>query len=326
MNIGQVKDKAIKLIAQYSNGGVLVPAGENLDYSNRANIFIDQAQKNVATKAKIHSVVSYSQYPIEPLNGKYYGFKMVQFLPAISGDLVDIQGTNAQSFYFEANANCNCYIEESIDGTVWTSIPSISYISGGTTATANPVLISTDLVYVAVKGIIIPTSITNQVRLRFTGLYPFIVRNRALWNVPFLDASYVPVYNEKLEVEVTTNKWQEFDRVVQRTDDLVYKQMLDFSSIGRKTFIMDYFFTGSFDIHFYKVPDDIIDSTSDLQELEVYAGMAQECIPYYVAGHMVMDEYPTLSLTLLREYFAMFDALKTFEINGSQYITSVNGW
>jgi len=326
MNVGQVKDKALKLISQYSNGGVLVIPTDNLDYSLRANTFIDQAQKNVATKAKIHSVVSYSQFPIEPLNGKYYGFEMKQFLPGITQDFVDIQGQDAKAFYFESNGNSFCFVEESSDGVNWTLVRGISYISGNSTDMANPITISSDLVYRAFKGILNVSVPGNTVRLRFTGTYSFVVRNRALWNVPFVDETYVPTYTPKLEVEVATDKWQQFDKIVHRTDSRTYHQMLDFASIGRKTFIMDYFFTGSFDIHFYKVPDDITDVTLDSVELEVYNGMAQEAIPYYVAAHMVADEYPKLAKLLFNEYYAIYADLKTNEINGAQYIENSFGW
>lgn len=325
MNIGEVKDKAIKLIAQYSNGGVIVPTNDNADYLNKANSLIDQAQKKIATKAKIHSRVSYSQYPITPINGKYYGFEMKQYLPT-GDDLTDVVCQNARAFYFEVNGNCFVSIEESLDQVTWT-LADIQYVYNDTLIdTINPIAVSSDLVYKQYKGLVNPTSDQHFVRIRMSSAYPFVARNRALWDVPFVDPTYVPVYTPKLEVEVTDSKWMKFDRIVHRTDSLTYQQMIDFSSIGRKTFIMDYFYTGSFDIHYYKVPEDIDSSTTDATELEVYEGMAQEAIPYYVAGHMIADEYPSLAMMLLNEFQAIYEDLKTEEPNGAMYVHNTTGW
>lgn len=317
---------ALAYIAQWSNGGVIVPSGDNADYTLRRNKFIDAAQKEVATRAKIHAVYSFSQNPITPLNGRYLGFALKQFLPGISGDLIDISGTNGRAFYTEIDRPCSIYAEESSNGTTWTLVPSVSYITGIVTGTANPIVVSGITQFTVYKGLITPTLSTNQVRLRFTGSYPFNRRNTALYNVPFATTSDVAIYNDRIEYVIPDINFMEFNKCVHRSDDRVYEQMIDLSAINRKTFVVNYFYTGSFDIWYYKVPETITDTTPDNTELEVYPGSPQIAIAKYVASRFVADEYPSLAANLYAEYANIFNSLDTNEPQGTTEVYSTSGW
>lgn len=324
MNLGEVKNRALKLAAQYSNGGVTVSSGDNADYILRGNTFVDQAQKEVATMAKIHAKYSFSQNSIDPLNGKFYGFYLKQFLPG--ADLVDIQGANGQSFYTEIDRPCSIYIEESSNGLNWSSVSSVSWITESTTGTSNPIVVSGISSFTAYRGIITPSNATNLVRLKITGNYPANRRNTAIWSVPFASPSDVPIYNDRVEYTIPDTYWMEFNKIVHRTDNQIYEQMVDFSSIGRKTFAVNYFYTGSFDVWYFKVPNDITDLTLDSTELEVYPGMPQECIAYYVAAHYLMDEQPSLGTLLLNEYQSKLSNLKTQINTGIMQVYNAYGW
>lgn len=311
-----VINKALQLCAVYSNGGVVVPAADNYDYILRGNVFVDQAQKEVATRAKIHASYKISQNPITPCNGADYGFTMKQFLPGKTGDLVDICGVNGRAYYFEVDAPCTVYVEESADnGTTWTFLSGVS-----------PINIT---YYTEYKGLITPTLATNQVRLRFTGAYPFTRRNAAIWDVPFASATSIPTYHAWIPYQLPSD-FMEFDKIVHETDARVYENMFDIRRESRNIFYVNYYYKGSFTIWYYKVPDDITPyvptalGTPAVATLQVYPGMPQETIAYYVAAHFLMDEYPAFATNLMNEYQSRLANLSTRDMGGAVQTTYIS--
>lgn len=61
MNLSEAKSKALSLMAEYSNDGVLIAAGENADYLNRMNRFANDAQFEIAEKVPIGATFTYEQ-------------------------------------------------------------------------------------------------------------------------------------------------------------------------------------------------------------------------------------------------------------------------
>ncbi len=55
MNLGEVKKKALSLMAEYSIDGVEISAAENADYLNRMNRFASDAQMEISDKVGIES-------------------------------------------------------------------------------------------------------------------------------------------------------------------------------------------------------------------------------------------------------------------------------
>jgi hypothetical protein len=144
--------------------------------------------------------------------------------------------------------------------------------------------------------------------------------------VPFATASDVAIYSDRIEYTIPDNNFMEFNKCVHRTDDRVYEQMIDLSAINRKTFAVNYFYSGSFDIWYYKSPETITDETPETTELEVYPGVPQMAVAKYVAAKYIADEYPSLSANLYAEYANMFNSLTTDESTSYQEVFSTNGW
>jgi hypothetical protein len=61
MNLGEMKKKALSLMAEYSIDGVPISAAENADYLNRMNLFANDAQFEIADKVGIDSTYLYTQ-------------------------------------------------------------------------------------------------------------------------------------------------------------------------------------------------------------------------------------------------------------------------
>jgi hypothetical protein len=68
-----------------------------------------------------------------------------------------------------------------------------------------------------------------------------------------------------------------------------------------KVMIIPAYMTGDFTLWYYGYPSVIDNATNDNTELEIDLDL-QQVIPYYVAGHIIIDENPSLAQFFLDEY------------------------
>jgi hypothetical protein len=68
-----------------------------------------------------------------------------------------------------------------------------------------------------------------------------------------------------------------------------------------KVMIIPAYMTGDFTLWYYGYPSVIDNATNDNTELEIDLDL-QQVIPYYVAGHVIIDENPSLAQFFLDEY------------------------
>lgn len=305
MQLGEAKKKALSLMAEYSVDGVPIPDGENADYLNRMNRFADTAQKEIAQVKKIHAVVNISNNPVKPQQGLLQGFDLKQYLPG--NEIVDIY-PGSKAYYFEVDNVADIYIEER---TVNGYVPLITINN------------TTKGKFTAYKGLIQASNPSADIRLRFSGDYVYNIRNKALFAYSFPTADDVPDYRPYLRHEMPAD-FMELNKVIQQTDPRSYKEMIAFYWEGKRTFILNYYDTGSFDIHYYKYPTSITSSTLDTYEFEVDTE-AQELIPFFIAGHALMDENQTLGIQLLNEYQVKLSRLYTTDDFGITTITENYG-
>jgi hypothetical protein len=301
LNLGEAKKKALSLMAEYSVDGVPISDGENADYINRFNRFADIVQKEIAQVKKIHAIYPISHNTIKPQQGLLQGFDLVQHIPGT--DLIDIY-PGVKSYYFEVDNLADIYIEENVAG-VWTSLVTINNTVKGQ--------------FTAYKGLINASSPSNLIRLRFSGLYLYNIRNKALYAYTFPTADDVPIYRPYTKYEMPSD-FMELQKVIQETDPRVYKEMIAFYWEGKRTFVLNYYDVGSFAIHYYRYPTSIDSTTPDSYEFEVDVD-AQEAIAFFIAAHAVMDENQTLAIQLLNEYQVKLSRLFTTDDFGITTIT-----
>jgi hypothetical protein len=153
MKLGEAKTKAIKYINEYSNNGNLISTTTNADYLLRMNDLANAAQMEIATVRKIQASFSISQNPIINQIGLLQGFDEIQHLDK---DITTTVAVGSKSYYFEVDRQCTVYIEEQINN-VWTILTTI-------------VVPNTVTSFAAYKGLITPSSASNNVRIRFQGL------------------------------------------------------------------------------------------------------------------------------------------------------------
>ena len=292
-------------MAEYSVDGVPIPDGENADYLNRMNRFADTAQKELSQVKKIHAVFNISHNPIKPQQGLLQGFDLKQYLPGT--DLIDIY-PGSRAYYFEVDNVADIYIEENVNG-VWTTLKTINNTVKGQ--------------FTAYKGLINASNTTNQVRLRFSGNYVYNIRNKALYAYPFPTDADVMDYRPYVKYDMPSD-FMELKKVIQQTDPRMYKEMIAYYWEGKRTFVLNYYDTGSFDIHYYRYPTSIDAITPDTYEFEIDTE-AQEAIPFFIAGHCLMDENANLAIQLLNEYQTKLSRLYMSDDFGITTITQNYG-
>lgn len=285
MNLGTIKRKALMLMAEYSvNGNLILSSdGNQLDYTLRMNEFIDDCQKEIAKFRKINAVKRITRNPIPNQLGLLQGFDIRQHL---SSDDEAMVAKGSKAYYFEIDNVADVYIEEEING-VWTLLETINH----TTPKGE---------FTAYKGLITASDTSNNIKVRFSGSYPYNIRNRALYAYTFPTVADIPNYIPYVNYDMPSDFFM-LNKVVQRTDPRQYKNLSDFYWEGKKTFVVNYYLTGSFDIFYYKFPVAIDNSTSDSYELEIDEE-AQDLVPYYVASFAIREEDENAANTLYSIY------------------------
>jgi hypothetical protein len=305
INLGEAKKKALSLMAEYSVDGVPIPDGENADYLNRMNRFADTAQKEISQVKKIHAVYHLSHNPIKPQQGLLQGFDLKQYLPGT--DLIDIF-PGSKAYYFEVDNIADIYIEENVNGT-WVALKTINNTVKGQ--------------FTAYKGLITASNPSNQIRLRFSGSFIYNLRNKALYPYSFPTDDDVMDYRPYVKYEMPTD-FAELQKVIQQGDPRTYVEMIAYKWEGKRTFVLNYYDTGSFSIHYYRYPTSIDSTTPDTYEFEVDVE-AQEAIPFFIAAHCLIDENQTLGIQLLNEYQTKLSRLYMADDFGITTITQNYG-
>jgi hypothetical protein len=112
-------------------------------------------------------------------------------------------------------------------------------------------------------------------------------------------------------------------------DGKLYEDPNTYRWLDRKTILIDPKYTGTFDVHYFKRPAEIIPnltntSANDNYEFEVDLE-AQDLIPVYMAAMLLMDENPSLATMKLNVYYAKLNELQT---NGAPHraVRNAMGW
>jgi len=307
VNLGQAKTKAIQYMREYSTNSTINSAAQNGDYTLAFNNAADAAQKKIATIKHIIATYSISRNPILNQLGLLQGFDIVQHLDT---DHVLTQATGSRAYYFEVDRQCTVHLEENVGG-VWTVLSTISVPNTVTSFTAY-------------KGLIAPSSASNLVRIRFSGSYPYNIRNRFLCQYTFPTVQDIPDYTPYVRYTMPAD-FMKLKGVVHITDPRVYERMSDYKWEGKRTIVINYYYTGSFDIEYYKYPTTIDSTTLDSYEFEVDIE-ACEAIPYFMGAMALVEENASISTILLNLYQAELGNLDQLDTGVSTMTLNLNPW
>jgi hypothetical protein len=267
----------------------------------------------IARFVKIPAVYSVTQYYDDNLLGMT-AFDMIRFDPTTyvaSNDAYAYAGTGAKAFYFEVDRPCTVYLEEQISG-VWTNLETLA--------------VTAITKFTGYKGNLTLTSATNSVRMRFAGDYAYTIRNRALFKNNYATDNDVPTYKAFVPYELPSD-FMEFNKIMRWYDQRQYDAFTgDYRFTGKKTVEINWFQTGQFDIHYYKLPTEIDSTTLDTYEFEIDVN-AQTLIPYYIAAHVVMYDKQNVYVAIKQEYDNKLANLSSAQVPYQEgAIQDVTGW
>jgi len=283
LNLGEIRDLALKLANSYSADSELLPLSDTGDFRLAFNDFLNTAQNKFAEKDKIEAVHPITQNPIPNLLNIYSSFNLVQHLDAD----IEVSAIGVKSYYFEVDKGCVVHLEESIDG-VWTNLSTLTItgISG----------------FTEYKGLVTPSSATNTVRMRFSGSYPYNIRRTALYGYTFASAADVPRFQPYIKYELPSD-YIALNKVVQNSDDRLHSTLIDYS-IEKKNLVINYFYTGSFDVLYFKRPTKLVLDTDEPEIQE----QNHNYLAYFAAGTWLFSTgSQAQGLTLLN----IFDSFMT---------------
>lgn len=306
MNLGQLKTKVLKLIAEYSNNSVPISKQKNADYLNRVIEIANDGMTEIVTTAKRKSkTIKIAQNPINPVGGLGSGFEIITFNGT---DITNNVGMNATAYYFEVDNTSTIYIEEEYPSGIWNVLQTINNTVKGA--------------YTAYKGLITGTSGRNR-RIRFSGQYIYNIKNRALFNVPFETVADVPDYIPYKLYELPNDFYMLKDIKIESLRNITATQ--DFYNEAQKTLRLNYYFSNQIDINYYAYPEQIPDTATDSYELDIDV-LGFNALAYYVAGIAKNDEDISMSTMFQNMYETKLARLANQDLYSSSEIISVNNW
>jgi hypothetical protein len=241
---GDAKTLFLTLLDEYSKKGVTLPATKNADYVSKFSIILPEALKYIAGLVKIPAVFTVTHNPI-PIQGNLNSHNTIQYLPGTDRVFTNV-GTKA--YYFEMDNI----------GTVTIAVNGVTVKTIENTVKRK---------FTAHKGNTGATS-TDTVTITFTGEYVYNIKNIAPYAYKFPTDDDVPVFDQYPGYDMPSD-FMSFDTVTLRTDPRLYELYKAFKWENNKRVILEYYKTGSFDIHYYKYPTAIAVDAADDTALEI---------------------------------------------------------
>jgi hypothetical protein len=234
----------LSLIDEATKKGVSLPATKNADYRSKFAIMLNEAQIYIAGLVKIPEVYTVTHNPI-PIQGNLNSHNTIQYLPGTDRVFTNV-GTKA--YYFEMDNI----------GTVTIAVNGVTVETIENTVKRK---------FTAHKGNTGATS-TDTVTITFTGEYVYNIKNIAPYAYKFPTDDDVPVFDQYVGYDMPSD-FMSFDTVTLRTDPRMYELYKAFKWENNKRVILEYYKTGSFDIHYYKYPATILPTAADTTVLEI---------------------------------------------------------
>jgi len=286
---GEIRRSTLKLLDDYSSRGNVLAPIKVADYNFKIQQVCNESIMELAsTTAKLPKTLLIPHNPIK--NSLYDDTSSIrQHIPSIDFSIA-LQG--ARSCFFEATRFGEIILEESSDGINYTNIETIT-VPSNTEGFAE------------YRRLITPSLLTNTVRLRFTGEFPYSFRNYVL---------YVNSWPTEDDVEQHRPWW-----VVENPSDYLdfnyaeakdnYGQYVPYSNIvkdpeGKLSF---WSYDGPMELLLYYWRKPTLLTFTDVQSVddELVIDLRDDAaliLPYNIAGTIQNSEEPNRGDGYLKEY------------------------
>jgi len=323
LTYGDTRKDALRLLDEVTSAGVVETTADN---TAKIFGFTNQAMKNLAeTTAKIHGeqyIVNASvKNTLADDNSSIKTFKPGD--ADISASLV-----NAQSCYFEIIGPATAVIEEAVAGSsTYTALETITV--AGTVNT-----------FTEYRRLITPTLATNTVRLRFTGSYVFYVRNYVLYPYTWPTVADVQQARPSFEHSLPSD-FLALNNVMVKKDVRQFIPFVNYILLPNKRIAINRYDVGEYIVNYWRMPtlftysgvevtDDVqlygIDTSGATPTYRISDDAAM-CIPYFVAGNILLSENnASMGITYLNIYETRKAEILTAPAGFTSSILNVTGW
>jgi len=221
-------------MGEYSNSGTLISESENKDYLLSITRLTNDALTQIATLGKTNNK-AFDISQLNPSNRLGDNWNEEIFHDV---DDVIFQAVGSQAYSFQVGDTATVYIEEEILG-VWTVKSTINHLGFDGVG------------YETYKGIIIPTSLTNNVRIRFSGSYYYPIRWVALFKEKFSNAiAYEPYVKYALPID-----YYLLDSVKYLHANMQYEEYGAYQlDKPNKCILFDWYARGEFKVNYFAYP------------------------------------------------------------------------
>jgi hypothetical protein len=266
------------LMDELTKKGVLIPEISVADLIAKGVRLVDMAQKELFAIGNLNAKFEVTQKNPDNLIGRFSGFNILEYTG--EEDII-VGGQAARSYYFEADDEGTCIIEEQESG-VWQPLITIN--------------LQPSVEMLPYKGLITPTTQGNLIRYRFTGSTYFKVTNYALFKEPF-KADRIPSHRPWIKYEMPSD-FRRVDVVVEEFPERQYHHSASYKWEGFNELWVNYFYVGTIRVNYKPVPKTIT-SESDILEID---DITANAITYYVGAKLSAHDYPELTSYFEQRY------------------------
>lgn len=194
---------------------------------------------------------------------------------------------SGKAYYFELSgpAAVNIFVDDSLSRTVENTAP-----AG----------------FIPFKGKLVNDG-NKQVKIVFSGAFPYQFRNIALYDVNFQDDSTVWDFSKRSRYRLKELVPDFFklvsEDVVLESEDKSYTKFKDFEWEGDDTLILDATKQGAYKIHYYAYPKEITTDTPDDEELVLDPDVAN-LLPVFIAAELYEDDDSSQAYYFRQQYEA----------------------
>lgn len=256
MTLGEVKNRILKVLREYSRRGEITPTTDKqyLDLTLSMNSLIDMHQRKIATSVKkLETSKVFTQY--NPSNILTYSKSLFDIIHVTKNDVIISGYGIAHSYYFESDNYFYASIETSDDGETWVNQ---SYVSAAG---------FTSGIMKAYSG---ECFSTNYIRIVFYGnASAYNIRNIAMFEEISYNITNLPKYKDPMPYTLPDNFYKMKSIILngQEQDSKKYIKSTNWEQEGT-TIYLPYDEIGEYRILYWKYPTIIDDSTNDSTALE----------------------------------------------------------
>jgi hypothetical protein len=321
MDLAAAQVTAVQIMNEYSTGGNItsVQDGNYKDLVYRMPPLANTSQQELAKIIKIPGKHSISRNVI-PNQLSLQSYDEKQHFPGTDDSYT---ATGAKSFSIEVDGACTIYFYETISGVLTALNGTYSKDGGTATAFTGSIAVTGITTFSNYKGLLTIASATNTITMKVVATYPLKSRYRALFAYTFATALTVPLFKAYVPYDFPDD-FQEFDKLIRAYDQRQYKEFADFLLTPDKKIHISYLLNGQFDIHYWKKPTVITNTTATTYEFEVNED-AQALIPWFMAAYAIMPDNASLGVQLLNQYYELKNSLRPNENTQSGSMVTIAG-